>query len=103
MWVEILVKNFKSLLVCIIYRPPDSSEYLDRNFEEKFDDMITTTMVEKKETIIGGDMNCHYLDQLNHLKQAETTTQFTRLPIPLTCQVSLPYILNFTMSKLVTW
>ena len=66
MWIEILVKNSKSFLVCIIYRPPDSSKYLDRNFEEKFDDMITTAMAENKETIIAGDMNCNYLDQLNH-------------------------------------
>ena len=28
--------------------------------------MITTAMAENKETIIEGDMNCNYLDQLNH-------------------------------------
>ena len=52
MWIEILVKNSKSFLVCIIYRPPDSSKYLDRNFEEKFDDMITTTMAETKKPLL---------------------------------------------------
>ena len=66
MWIEILVKNSKSFLVCIIYRPPNSSKYLDQNFEEKFDDMITTAMAKNKETIIAGDMNCNYLDQFNH-------------------------------------
>ena len=49
MWIDILVKNSKLFLVCIIYRPYiDSSKYSDQNFEEKFDDMITTTMAENK-------------------------------------------------------
>ena len=71
-WIEILVKNSKSFLVCIIHRPTDSSKYSDRNFEEKFDDMITTIMVENKETIVARDMNCNYLDQLNN-KAIENT------------------------------
>ena len=66
MWIEILVKNSKSFLVCIIYRPPDSSKYTDGNFEEKFDDIIITSIAENKEINIAGDMNCIYLSQLNH-------------------------------------
>ena len=66
MRIEILMKNSKPFLVCILYRPPDSSKYLDRNFEEKFDDIITTAMAKNKEIIIAGDMNNNYLDQLNH-------------------------------------
>ncbi|XP_065071070.1 uncharacterized protein LOC135695815 [Rhopilema esculentum] len=61
-WVEIFVKNSRPLLVCVIYRPPDTSKYLDRNFESEFSDMINTSISENKELILMGDLNADYLN-----------------------------------------
>ena len=36
-WLELFVKYSKSILVCFTYRPPNSSEHLNKNFNEVFD------------------------------------------------------------------
>ena len=35
-WVEIFFVSSKSILICIAYKPPESSTYLDNNFATKF-------------------------------------------------------------------
>ena len=65
-WLEINVRNSKSLLVGILYRPPDTSSYLNEDFEQSFDDMLGTAIAEEKETIIIGDLNCNYLKDADH-------------------------------------
>ena len=35
LWLEITSKNSKGFLVCFIYRPPDSSKFLPKDFEKK--------------------------------------------------------------------
>ena len=62
-WLEIFIKNARSLLVCNIYRPPITSKYLHPEFETVFEDMINTSMCEDKQTILVGDMNADYLQQ----------------------------------------
>ena len=49
------------MLVCIIYRPPESSKHLSDHFEEKLDGVLTITAIENKETLLIGDMNCNFL------------------------------------------
>ena len=66
LWIEIFQKNSRSILVCFLYRPPDTSKYLDESFEEKFDGMISTSVNENKETIVLGDINCDYLKRSSH-------------------------------------
>ena len=39
-WIEVLFKNSKSLLVGHVYRPPDTSDYLPVAFNEKFETML---------------------------------------------------------------
>ena len=59
-WIELFIKHSKSILVNVTYRPPESSRYLDRNFNSKFHDTITTVLAEDKEVIMSGDFNCNY-------------------------------------------
>lgn len=71
--VEIFINCSKSLLISVVYRPPDSSKYLNRNFDVIFNDFITTAVSEDKEFILSGDINCDYLksdhrDIKNNLK-----------------------------------
>ena len=65
-WVEIFVKKSKSLLIGVLHRPPDSSNYLSENFELLFDEMLSTAVAEGKETIIMGDTNCDFLKRNDH-------------------------------------
>ena len=65
-WLEIFIEKSKSILVCVMYKPPDSSSHLDKNFTSKFDDMISTVISENKEVILSGDLNCNYLIPTDH-------------------------------------
>ena len=68
-WLEINVRKSKSLLVGILYQPPDASSYLMGDFEHPFDDMSGTFIAEEKETIIMGDLHCNYLkDEMQIIK-----------------------------------
>ena len=60
-WVEIFIKSSRSILVCILYRPPDSSKHLSTKFTEVFDETIATALLENKETIILGDVNYDFM------------------------------------------
>lgn len=47
-WIEFFIKNSKPLLVCIIYRPPDTSRYLDSDFEDRFNDMLDDSFMKTR-------------------------------------------------------
>ena len=59
-WLEVLLKKSSPLLVCNIYRPPDTSRYLVNNFENLFKGMLDDTVYENKDTILLGDINVDY-------------------------------------------
>ena len=59
-WIEIFPENAKSILLGTIYRPPDSSKYLHKSFNEHFENMLSTVISESKESILMGDMNIDY-------------------------------------------
>lgn len=44
------------------YRPPNSSKYLSKNFNNLFNDSLIAAQKEQKEIIILGDFNTNYLD-----------------------------------------
>ena len=98
LWIEIFFQNSKSILLCITYRPPDSSKHLDANFECNFEEIISLASKERKETIITGDLNCNYLNNADHkplkrmlqlhgfkqiIKQPTRTTSRTRSGIKI--------------------
>jgi exonuclease III len=60
-WIEIQPNYAKSFLICILYRPPDSSKQLNHNFNKEFDEMLSLASKECKETIILGDVNVNFL------------------------------------------
>ena len=60
LWIELLMKRSRSILLGIIYRPPDTSKYLDKDFEAKCEDMLNMVLSEDKEVIMTGDLNCNY-------------------------------------------
>ena len=81
LWIEIFVQKSKSFLFCSAYRPPDNSKYLDKNFCQKFDNMLNTISLENKETIMLGDFNCDYKVPRDHvdIKELIKTYGFSQL------------------------
>ena len=65
-WIEIFPHNAKSFLLSTIYRPPDGSKYLFKNFNTLLNDILNVISSKRKECIIMGDTNINYLDKNNH-------------------------------------
>lgn len=63
MWLEIQLKNTKNFLLGVIYRPPDTSDYLPKDFNKIFTDNLSNVFNESKEVILMGDVNVNYLDK----------------------------------------
>ena len=66
LWIELLIKRSRSILLGIIYRPPDTSKYLDKDFEAKCEDMLNMVLSEEKEVIMTGDLNCNYKKKVDN-------------------------------------
>ncbi|XP_057296255.1 uncharacterized protein LOC130625211 [Hydractinia symbiolongicarpus] len=64
--VEIFVEKSKSFIVCVMYRPPDSSLHGTKNFETCLDDFLTISSTEDKETLLLGDLNIDYNKRNDH-------------------------------------
>ena len=58
-----------------MYRPPDSSECLDKDFLTYFDNMIEAVDYENKETILTGNLNWNYLMHSDHKGKKEIQTE----------------------------
>ena len=54
-WIEVSFTKANPILICFMYRPPESSDYLYKNFLTYFDNTIETVHYENKETILTGD------------------------------------------------
>ena len=65
-WVEIFPQKAKSFLIGCIYRPPDSSYYLPKNWKDYFSDMLINVNNVEKETILLGDININYKKRTEH-------------------------------------
>ena len=63
--LEIMSQNSKSIITCVLSRPPNSSKHLSKSFLETFDKQLSNIIRENKEVIIVGDINFNYLDQSN--------------------------------------
>ena len=68
-------------LFCFAYRPPDTSEYLPKEFTTKLRKKIELVNKEKKEVIIMGDLNTNYLvkDDRYRMKEMFMVNAFTQL------------------------
>ena len=59
-WTEISISKSKPISICFVYRPPDTSKYLIKDFDDVFSNMMSTSRIENKEIILAGDLNCDY-------------------------------------------
>ena len=65
LWIEVLLQNTKGFLIRTLYRPPNDSKFLPKNFPAYFDDMLMTVSAENKEVILMDDINCIFLKKSN--------------------------------------
>ena len=75
-WVEIVLKKAKNLLIGTMYRPPDSSLYHDKNFDTKFESILGKINDTKLETILLGDLNMNYLVKSDHKSSKEIADEY---------------------------
>ncbi|XP_057294623.1 uncharacterized protein LOC130623152 [Hydractinia symbiolongicarpus] len=66
-WLEICPKNAKSYLLPVIYRPPDNSKYLNKDFSSLLSDVLSLKLDGIKEVIILGDLNVDFLKKNDHV------------------------------------
>ena len=66
-WLEIMVERGNSFLIGIMYRPPNTSKHLNKNFEQKLANILDNISLLNKETIILGDLNCNCLDNKSNV------------------------------------
>lgn len=59
-FIEIIVKKQKPIIFRCFYRPPDSSKYLSKDFNDLLEENLDRVASENKETIIMGDFNIDY-------------------------------------------
>ena len=80
-WIEIKPKKSKPIILGIIYRPPDSSTYLSKDFNQTLNENLLTLDKESKETIIMGDINVDYVKDNDHreIKISFTNNGFKQL------------------------
>ena len=64
--IEIKPKKSKSWIFCTMYRPPDSSKYLSKNFQTLLENILNLINRENKESMIMGDVNINYLVKDDH-------------------------------------
>ena len=64
-WLEIRPIHSNSFLVCIMYRPPESSKYLSKDFNVHLHEMLVKAFDKTQETILLGDLNVNFLKQDN--------------------------------------
>ena len=64
-WIENRPKHSKIFLVGIMYRPPDSSKHLCKDFNIYLNSMLSKISETSQETIQLGDLNVKFLKQEN--------------------------------------
>ena len=60
-WIEIRPKHSKSFLAGIMYRPPDSSKYICKDFNVHLNSMLSKVSENSQETILLEDLNANFL------------------------------------------
>ena len=65
-WVEITPTKSKSFIFGSMYKPPDSSMHLSKNFTPNLAAKLQNINRENKEAIIMGDININYLKKDDH-------------------------------------
>ena len=80
-WSEVLFNKSRPLLMGHVYRPPDTSDYLPEDFNEKFETMLEKVCCEEKEALLLGDFNCDHKKERNNrpLKSIISRSGFSQM------------------------
>ena len=83
------IELFKGFLVGCIYRQPDSSNHLRKNFNKLLNEMLTKVNEVSMETFLLGDININYFTKSNHIEIKDIfishgLDQIVKAPIRLT-------------------
>ena len=66
LWIKVRLRNTKPLLICVLYRPPNSST----EFFDKLTSMLNKALDLEGEVLVMGDLNCDLLsDKLDSNSQ----------------------------------
>ena len=91
--MEIQLKNVKRFIFRTIYKPPDSSKHLSKNFDFSLSKTLQSIDSEKRESIVMGFMNVNNLIENDHevIKDIFTDNGFKQIlntPMRVTDQTS---------------
>ena len=64
-WFGFFINKSKSFLISSIYKPPEGSKYLLKDFDESFDKMLSNVTSTKMEVILMGDCNVNFIKGAN--------------------------------------
>ena len=64
-WLEVRPSHSNSFLLCMMYRPPESSKYLSKDFNTHLHEMLAKASEKSQETILLGDLNVDFLKHDN--------------------------------------
>ena len=100
-WIEITPNKSKSFFVGCVYRPPDSSCHLSKEWNNIFSLDLANIFDCEKETIVVGDFNVNYLKRADHREVKDIfnghgLTQLIKDPTRVTSSSSTLIDLIFT-------
>ena len=61
LWLQIQVRQHKSFIICVAYKPPDSQVTC---IIEELKPRCTEALLKGKQVVVMGDLNCHFLNPL---------------------------------------
>ena len=65
LWLEVKPAKTKGFSLAITCRPPDTSKYFPKDFDNHFNAMLSKANETPKEIILLGDVNVNFLDSTN--------------------------------------
>ena len=65
-WIEINIPKSSNILLGVYYRPPNTSKFLSKDFDNILNETLQSATDEKKEIILMGDLNVNYLSKTDN-------------------------------------
>ena len=65
-WIETNIPKSSSILLGVYYRPPNTSKFLSKDFDNILNETLQSATDEKKEIILMGDLNVNYLSKTDN-------------------------------------
>ena len=97
-WIEVCFPKTTSILIFFMYKPPENSRHLVKNFVNKFENMIEIANYENKEIILAGDLNCDH-NEIKDVLRLNALKQLIKKP---TRKLLLTLLLNHQLSSAIS-